>query len=163
MTAPADIIAAVATPPGRGGIGVVRISGPDLRPHLESLVGRVPPPRAAMRAAFHDAAGRTIDDGLVLYFPGPHSYTGEDVVELQGHGGPVVMRMLLSRCLELGARVAEPGEFTRRAFLNDKLDLAQAESVADVIEAATEEDVRGAYARAGVPFERMSAAILVEA
>jgi tRNA modification GTPase len=135
-------IAAIATPPGRGGIGVVRVSGADLANFAERLIGRVPMPRRAERAVFRDATGREIDDGLALYFPAPRSYTGDDVLELHGHGGPVVMQMLLRRCLELGARVAEPGEFTRRAFLADKLDLAQAEAVADLIDAATESAAR---------------------
>jgi len=137
-----DPIAAVATAPGRGGIGVVRLSGKHLAPLAQALLGKVPAPRRAIRAVFLDAQGAAIDDGIALYFPAPHSYTGEDVLELQGHGGPVVMQMLLKRCLELGARPAEPGEFTRRAFLNDKLDLAQAESVADLIEAATDSAAR---------------------
>jgi tRNA modification GTPase len=135
-------IAAIATPPGRGGIGVVRVSGADLGSFAAALIGRMPAPRRAERAVFRDAAGREIDDGLALYFPAPRSYTGEDVLELHGHGGPVVMQMLLRRCLELGARVADPGEFTRRAFLADKLDLAQAEAVADLIDAATESAAR---------------------
>jgi len=135
-------IAAIATPPGRGGIGVVRISGGGLASVAERLFGRVPTPRRAERAIFRDAAGREIDEGLVLFFPAPRSYTGEDVLELHGHGGPVVMQMLLRRCLELGARIAEPGEFTRRAFLADKLDLAQAEAVADLIDASTESAAR---------------------
>ncbi|MFO1362749.1 MAG: tRNA uridine-5-carboxymethylaminomethyl(34) synthesis GTPase MnmE [Burkholderiales bacterium] len=138
----ADAIAAIATAPGRAGIGVVRVSGPALGRFATGLLGRALPPRRATRAAFRDAAGAAIDDGLALYFPAPHSYTGEDVLELHGHGGPVVLQMLLRRCFELGARLAEPGEFTRRAFLNDKLDLAQAEAVADVIEAATETAAR---------------------
>ena len=142
MTQPDDPIAAIATAPGRGGIGVVRMSGKNLAPLAQALLGMVPEARRAVRAAFLDAHGTAIDDGLALYFPGPHSYTGEAVLELQGHGGPVVMQMLLKRCLELGARLAEPGEFTRRAFLNDKLDLAQAESVADLIEAATDSAAR---------------------
>jgi len=142
VTQPDDPIAAIATAPGRGGIGVVRVSGKDLAQLTRALLGRLPAPRRAIRAAFVDARGAAIDDGLALYFPAPHSYTGEDVLELQGHGGPVVMQMLLKRCLELGARLAEPGEFTRRAFLNDKLDLAQAESVADLIEAATDSAAR---------------------
>ena len=142
MTQPDDPIAAIATAPGRGGIGVVRVSGRSLVPLARALLGKVPAARRAIRAAFLDARGAAIDDGLALYFPAPHSYTGEDVLELQGHGGPVVMQMLLKRCLELGARLAEPGEFTRRAFLNDKLDLAQAESVADLIEAATDSAAR---------------------
>ena len=111
-------------------------------PLAQALLGALPLPRYAVRAAFLDAHGTAIDDGIALYFPAPHSYTGEDVLELQGHGGPVVMQMVLKRCLELGARLAEPGEFTRRAYLNDKLDLAQAESVADLIEAATDSAVR---------------------
>ena len=142
MTQPDDPIAAIATAPGRGGIGVVRVSGRSLVPLALALLGKVPAARRAIRADFLDARGAAIDDGLALYFPAPHSYTGEEVLELQGHGGPVVMQMLLKRCLELGARLAEPGEFTRRAFLNDKLDLAQAESVADLIEAATDSAAR---------------------
>jgi len=133
-----DPIAAVATAPGRGGIGVVRLSGKHLAPLAQALLGKMPAARRAVRAAFLDAQGEAIDDGIAIYFPAPHSYTGEDVLELQGHGGQVVLHLLLKRCLELGARPAEPGEFTRRAFLNDKLDLAQAESVADLIEAATD-------------------------
>jgi tRNA modification GTPase len=139
---PDDPIAAIATPPGRGGIGVVRVSGKDLAQFTRAVLGKVPAPRRALRAVFIDAHGAALDDGLALYFPAPHSYTGEDVLELQGHGGPVVMQMLLKRCLELGARLAEPGEFTHRAFLNDRLDLAQAESVADLIEAATDSAAR---------------------
>ena len=135
-------IAAIATPPGRGGIGVVRVSGAELTSFARALMGRLPAPRRAERAVFRDSAGREIDEGLALFFPAPRSYTGEDVLELHGHGGPVVMRMLLRRCLELGARVAEPGEFTHRAFLADKLDLAQAEAVADLIDAATESAAR---------------------
>ncbi len=142
MSPLSDLIAAIATAHGRAGIGVVRVSGRALGRFAEQLVGSVPPPRLATRAVFRDAAGAAIDDGIALYFPAPHSYTGEDVLELQGHGGPVVLQMLLRRCFELGARLAEPGEFTRRAFLNDKLDLAQAEAVADVIEAATETAAR---------------------
>jgi len=137
-----EIIAAIATPPGRGGIGVVRISGNCLESMLRALVNTDVAPRRATRAAFRTADGGVIDQGLVLFFPAPHSYTGEDVIELQGHGGPVVLQLLLRRCLELGARVAEPGEFTKRAFLNDKLDLAQAESVADLIDASTAEAAR---------------------
>ncbi len=139
-----DVIAAIATAPGRGGIGVVRVSGPGLRPFAQRLLGKVPEPRRAARASFRDASGAAIDDGLALFFPAPHSYTGEDVLELQAHGGNVVLRMLLARCIELGARHAEPGEFTRRAFLNDRIDLAQAESVADLIDASTEAAARSA-------------------
>jgi tRNA modification GTPase len=141
---PSECIAAIATAPGRGGIGVVRISGPSLSPLAAALGGREPQARIAQFARFRDGSGGLIDEGLLLYFPAPHSFTGEDVIELQGHGGPVVMQMLLARCLELGARLAEPGEFTRRAFLNGKLDLAQAESVADLIEASTAAAARSA-------------------
>jgi len=139
-----EVIAAVATAPGRGGIGVVRVSGPQLLPLAEQLCGRQPPPRQAVLTSFLDSRGEAIDQGILLYFPAPHSFTGEDVLELQGHGGPVVMQMLLGRCLELGARLAEPGEFSRRAFLNDKLDLAQAEAVSDLIEASTAAAARSA-------------------
>src|SRR5438445_378555 len=133
-----DVIAAVATALGRAGIGIVRVSGKRLEQLAQHLLGGVPAPRLAVRATFRAATGEPIDDGIALFFPAPASYTGEDVLELQGHGGPVVLHMILRRCLELGARLAEPGEFTRRAFLNDKLDLAQAEGVADLIDAATE-------------------------
>ena len=139
-----DTIAAIATAPGASGIGVVRISGPRLGPLIAVLVGRSLPPRQAILAGFRDERGEVIDQGIALFFPAPHSYTGEDVLELQGHGGPVVLQQLLRRCLELGARPAKPGEFTQRAYLNDKLDLAQAESVADLIGAATAEAARGA-------------------
>ncbi|HJU22328.1 MAG TPA: tRNA uridine-5-carboxymethylaminomethyl(34) synthesis GTPase MnmE [Casimicrobiaceae bacterium] len=137
-------IAAIATPPGRGGIGIVRVSGGDLRELIDGIAGRALPARVATRATFRDATGGAIDEGLALYFPAPDSYTGENVVEWHGHGGIAVMRLLLARCVELGARLAEPGEFTKRAFLNGKLDLAQAESVADVIEASTATAVRAA-------------------
>jgi tRNA modification GTPase len=136
------VIAALATAQGRAGIGIVRVSGKQLERLASSLLGGVPAPRLVVRATFHGAAGEPIDDGVALFFPAPASYTGEDVLELQGHGGPVVLHMILKRCLELGARLAEPGEFTRRAFLNDKLDLAQAEGVADLIDAATEAAAR---------------------
>jgi tRNA modification GTPase len=139
-----DTIAAVATAAGRGGIGVVRVSGRALAAFARELCGQTPAPREAAYVRFCDAAGGVIDEGLLLHFPAPHSFTGQDVLELQGHGGPVVLQMLLRRCVELGARLAEPGEFTRRAFLNDKLDLAQAEAVADLIEASTEAAVRSA-------------------
>ena len=137
-----DVIAAVATAAGRGGVAVIRISGPSLRPLLSGLVNAEPLPRRATLARFRDANDATIDQGIALFFPAPHSYTGEDVIELQGHGGPVVVQMLLARCLELGARIAEPGEYTKRAFLNGRLDLAQAEGVADLINATTQEAAR---------------------
>ena len=140
-----DIIAAIATAPGRAGIGIVRVSGRNLGPYIEHLMGgRTLTPRRAALTSFRDARGAPLDEGLALYFPAPHSYTGEDVLELQGHGGPMVLRLLLQRCVELGARVAEPGEFTRRAFLNGKLDLAQAEGVVDLIEATTVQAARSA-------------------
>jgi tRNA modification GTPase len=137
-----DIIAANATPPGRGGIGVVRVSGKSLQSLALRVIGYIPKPRHATLSKFLDEDGMPIDQGIALYFPSPHSYTGEDVLELQGHGGPVVMNLLLSRCLSAGARLAQPGEFTLRAFLNGKLDLAQAESVADIIDASTGEAAR---------------------
>ena len=139
-----DTIAAIATAPGRGGVGVVRVSGASLGAFAFELCGREPKPRTAHFMRFLDAEERVIDEGILLYFSAPASFTGEDVLELQGHGGPVVMQMLLERCLQLGARLAEPGEFTRRAFLNGKLDLAQAESVADLIEASTAAAARSA-------------------
>ena len=139
-----DTIAAIATAPGRGGVGVIRISGSNLLPFAFALTEKTPKPRYASLADFKAADGSTIDTGLLLYFPNPQSFTGEDVLELQGHGGPVVMQMLLARCLDLGARLAEPGEFSRRAFLNGKMDLAQAEAVADLIDAATASAARSA-------------------
>lgn len=145
MTEP---IAAIATAPGRGGIGVVRVSGRNLVPLMTAVLGREIAPRQAVYAAFKDRAGEAIDRGVALYFPAPHSYTGEAVLELQGHGGPVVMQLVLRRVLEagqdLGVRLARPGEFTERAYLNDKLDLAQAEAVADLIDASTERAARAA-------------------
>ena len=140
-------IAAIATAPGVGGVGVVRVSGGDLAPLIRAITGRgALVARLATFCRFRAADGAAIDEGLAIHFPSPHSYTGEDVLELQGHGGPVVLRMLLARCLALGCRLAEPGEFTKRAYLNNKLDLAQAESVADLIEASTESAVRAARA-----------------
>lgn len=140
----ADTIAAIATAPGRGGIGVVRISGEALSGLAQSILGKALVPRVATLCNFLASDRSVIDQGIALYFPAPHSYTGEDVLELQGHGGDAVSRLLLGRCLELGARPAEPGEFTRRAFLNDKMDLAQAESVVDLIDAATTEAAKTA-------------------
>jgi len=141
---PTDTIAAIATPPGRGGIGIVRISGPNAAAIAYELTGHTPRPRRAQLRAFQDEEGGALDTGLVLYFPGPDSFTGEDVLELQGHGGAVVMDMLLKRVLELGARQAKPGEFSERAFLNDKLDLAQAEAIADLIDSGSEQAARAA-------------------
>ena len=141
-------IVAIATAPGRGAVGIVRVSGADLQPLVQALCGRALPPRQATLLPFLAADGSAIDQGLALYFPAPHSYTGEDVLELQAHGGPVLLQLLLARCLQAGAalglRLAEPGEFTERAFLNGKLDLAQAEAVADLIDASTEAAARSA-------------------
>ena len=144
-------IAAIATAPGRGGIGVVRVSGKNLAPVMQEVCGTTQlQPRYATYLPFRNEDGSAIDQGIAIYFKAPHSYTGEDVLELQGHGGPVVMQMLLARCLqagqEIGLRLAQPGEFTHRAFLNDKLDLAQAEAVADLIEASTEAAAKSASA-----------------
>jgi tRNA modification GTPase len=139
-----DTIVAAATPPGRGGVGVVRVSGPKVPEIAATLVGELPKPRFATLTHFLDQHGESIDVGLTLFFPGPHSYTGEHVVELQGHGGPVVVERLVERCVELGARRARPGEFTERAFLNDKIDLAQAEAVADLIDAGSRDAARAA-------------------
>ena len=140
----ADTIAAIATAPGRGGIGVVRVSGAQVPTVALALIGKLPPPRLATLANFIDIDGSVIDQGIALYFAAPHSFTGEAVLELQGHGGPAVMQRLLARCLEIGARMAQPGEFTRRAYLNDKLDLAQAESVADLIDASSVQAAKSA-------------------
>jgi len=140
-----DTICAIATAAGRGGVGIVRVSGPTASAIASGVIeSGLPQPRHATLVPFRDAAGLTIDEGIALYFPGPHSYTGEDVLELQGHGGPVVLEMLLSRVIELGARRARAGEFTERAFLNDKLDLAQAEAVADLIDAGSVAAARAA-------------------
>ena len=141
---PIPTIAAIATAPGRGGIGIVRVSGRDCRAIASGLLGRLPQPRTAELHRFLDAAGDAIDEGIALFFPAPASFTGEDVLELQGHGGPVVLDLLLRRVFELGARAAEPGEFTQRAFLNDKLDLAQAEAVADLIDSGSSQAARAA-------------------
>ena len=144
----ADAIAAIATAPGRGAVGIVRVSGRDLSNVIVALCGKLLPSRVATYLPMLDAHGAAIDHGLAIHFPSPHSYTGEDVLELQAHGGTVVLQLLLARCLEAGAavglRVAEPGEFTARAFLNDKLDLAQAEAVSDLIDASTEAAARSA-------------------
>lgn len=144
MVESASPIAAIATPPGRGGVGIVRISGTSLSPFLEAFGAVGIQPRYASFTDFRDNQGELIDQGLLLYFPGPHSFTGEDVIEIQGHGGPVVMDALLKRVVELGARVANPGEFSQRAFLNDKIDLAQAEAIADLIDASSQQAARSA-------------------
>ncbi len=139
-----DTIAAIATAPGAAGVGIVRLSGPGCRTIAATLLGRPPQPRHAHYLRFRDADGGTLDDGLLIHFPAPHSYTGEDVLELQGHGSPVLLARLLRRCLGLGARMARPGEFTERAFLEGRLDLAQAEAVADLIGAGSEAAARAA-------------------
>ena len=141
-------IAAIATAPGRGAVGIVRVSGASVVAIIQALCGRALKPREATYLPFRAEDGSTIDQGLAIHFPAPNSYTGEDVLELQAHGGPVVLQLLLARCLEagkaIGLRVAEPGEFTERAFLNDKIDLAQAEAIADLIDASTEAAARSA-------------------
>lgn len=146
----ADPIVAIATAPGRGAVGIVRVSGKAIGGFVEQWLGRQLNAREAHYLPFPDAQGQAIDHGLALFFPGPHSYTGEDVLELQAHGGPVVLQLLMARCLELARtalprlRLAEPGEFTERAFLNNKIDLAQAEAIADLIDASTEAAARSA-------------------
>ena len=163
-----DPIAAIATASGRGAVGIVRVSGPSLAPLVQAICGRALQPREATLLAFRAADGSAIDQGLALHFPAPHSYTGEDVLELQAHGGPVVLQLLLARCLQAGAeadpasgaphlpglRVARPGEFTERAFLNDKIDLAQAEAIADLIDASTEAAARSASRSLAGEFSR---------
>tara|TARA_R110002110_G_scaffold333755_2_gene544654 strand:- start:227951 stop:229330 length:1380 start_codon:yes stop_codon:yes gene_type:complete len=150
-----DTIAAVATAPGRGGIGIIRLSGPAARPIAERIASTRLQPRHAHFCTFRDAAGDALDTGISLYFPGPHSFTGEDVVELQGHGGPVIMDLLLRACLAAGARQARPGEFSERAYLNDKLDLAQAEAIADLINSTTEQAARNAHRSLQGEFSRL--------
>jgi tRNA modification GTPase len=165
MNSDRDPIVAIATAPGRGGIGIVRLSGQDLAPVVAGVLGRAAlQPRHARFGRFLDASGQAIDEGIALFYPAPHSYTGESVLELQGHGGPVVLRLLLQRCLEcgrsIGLRLAEPGEFTRRAFLNDRLDLAQAEAVADLIDASTETAARSAVRSLTGEFSRVVHALV---
>ncbi|MDH3510498.1 MAG: tRNA uridine-5-carboxymethylaminomethyl(34) synthesis GTPase MnmE [Gammaproteobacteria bacterium] len=139
-----DTIVARATPPGRGGIAVTRISGPGVRGMAANLLGRVPEPRMATFSGFFDRLGEAVDSGIALFFPAPHSFTGEDVLELQGHGGPIVCDLLIETVIGLGARLAQPGEFSRRAFLNDKLDLSQAEAIADLIDSDSRSAARAA-------------------
>ena len=144
MSDHSQTIAAIATASGRGGVGIIRISGQQVPAIAETMLGKLPKPRYAHYGRFYDAQGQSLDDGIALYFPAPHSYTGEDVLELQGHGGPVILDALLKTTLTLGARLARPGEFTERAFLNDRLDLAQAEAVADLIDANSQAAARAA-------------------
>lgn len=158
----ADIIAAVATPPGQGGIGIVRVSGPLLSEFIVKIVGKPLVPRVATLSRFLGDHGQTLDEGVAIFFPRPHSYTGEDVLELHGHGGVAVLNMLLARCLNLGARGAEPGEFTKRAYLAGKLDLAQAESVADLIAASSEEAARAAMRSLQGEFSAACEALVAE-
>jgi len=158
----ADTIVAIATPPGRGGIGVVRVSGPDSAQLARAVLGALPQPRHATVRTFRDARGKPIDQGMALFFPGPGSFTGEDILELHGHGGPVVMDMLVARLIELGARPARPGEFSERAFLNGKLDLAQAEAVADLIESGSASAARAALRSLQGEFSRRVRALVAE-
>ncbi len=176
LTRHLDPIVAIATAPGRGAIGIVRISGKALGPIIQALCGRSLQPRQASYLPFKDAQGRVIDQGLALYFPTPHSFTGEDVFEMQAHGGPVVLQLLLTRCLQaaletdpasqqpclLNLRVAQPGEFSERAFLNDKIDLAQAEAIADLIDASTETAARSAARSLSGEFSDEIQALLVK-
>jgi len=149
-----DTIVAAATPPGKGGIGVVRISGDDAEKLALALVGKVPQPRLATHAKIHDKHGTELDSGIVLYFPGSASYTGEPVLEFHGHGGPVVVALVIDAAIELGARRAEPGEFSKRAFLNGKLDLVQAEAIADLIDSGTSQAARAALRSLSGAFSR---------
>jgi tRNA modification GTPase len=144
MTYTPDTIVAAATPPGTGGVGIVRVSGDKVEAIASAMLGSLPEPRYATHSIFRKATGEELDSGIALYFPGPASFTGESVLEFHGHGGPVVMSMLVDAAVGLGARQAEPGEFTKRAFLNDKLDLAQAEAIADLISSGTEQAARAA-------------------
>ena len=159
-----DAIAAIATAPGRGAVGVVRVSGKDLSAVIAAVCNKPLQPRKATYLPFLDAAGGAIDKGLAIYFPAPHSYTGEDVLELQAHGGPVVLRLLLARCLQAlpHLRLAQPGEFTERAFLNDKIDLAQAEAIADLIDASTETAARSAARSMAGEFSNAVNALLAQ-
>jgi len=160
MSYVSDAIAAIATAPGRGGIGVVRVSGRDLSRVVRGVIGRELAPRVAVATRFLGADGEALDHGLAIWFPAPASYTGENVLELHGHGGPAVLGLVLARCLELGARIAQPGEFTQRAFLNDKLDLAQAESVADLIDAGSAAAARAAGRSLSGEFSRLTHALV---
>lgn len=161
-TNPTDTIAAIATASGAGGIGVVRVSGQLCKTIAAEILGRCPAPRHAAYLDFKQENGDLIDRGIAIFYPNPHSYTGEDVLELQAHGGTALMQILLSRCIDLGARQAAPGEFTRRAYLNDKIDLAQAEAVADVINAATAEAAKSAVRSLSGEFSQRINALLLK-
>ena len=157
-----DTIVAIATPPGRGGIGIVRVSGSEAASIARALLGSLPKPRQATFRTFRDARGQALDEGLALYFPGPNSFTGEDVLEIHGHGGPVVLDMMVARALEMGARPARPGEFSERAFLNGKIDLAQAEAVADLIASGSESAARAALRSLQGEFSRHVHAVVAD-
>jgi tRNA modification GTPase len=157
-----DTIVAVATPSGRGGVGIIRVSGSLVTEIAKKIIGSVPPPFKASHRLFKDEAGQTLDDGVAIYFPNPKSFTGEDVLELQGHGGNIVMDMLLKRCVELGARLAKPGEFSERAFLNDKLDLTQAEAIADLIDSGSEQAARSALRSLQGDFSKAIDSLLIK-
>ena len=157
-----DTIAAIATPSGRGGVGIIRVSGPKATDIAQQVLGSLPQPFKASHRLFKDKQQQTLDDGVALYFPGPNSFTGEDVLELQGHGGQIVMDMLMERCLELGARVARPGEFSERAFLNDKLDLTQAEAIADLIDSGSEQAARSALRSLQGDFSKAINSLLIK-
>lgn len=159
---PQDSIAAVATPPGKGGVGVIRVSGGRVSAIIESVLRKPLQPRRAHFLPFLDADGSTLDSGLALYFPAPHSFTGEDVLELHGHGSPMALDLLLRRILSLGVRLARPGEFSERAFLNDKIDLAQAEAIADLIDSSTEQAARSAQRSLQGEFSRLIGALVEE-
>lgn len=149
-----DTIVAVATPPGRGGIGIIRVSGDATEAVARKLLGRVPRPRYAQYTDFVGADGAVLDQGIALFYPTPHSFTGENVLELQGHGGPVILDLILQEILALNVRMARPGEFSERAFLNNKIDLAQAEAIADLIDSASQQAARGAMASLQGEFSR---------
>jgi tRNA modification GTPase len=150
-----DTIVAIATPPGRGGVGIVRVSGANIEQIVVDIIGRPLPPREAVFSKFKGANNETLDEGVAIYFPAPASFTGEHVLELQGHGGPVILDTLLQRCLQLGARMARPGEFSERAFLNDKFDLTQAEAIADLIDASSLQAARCAVRSLQGDFSRL--------
>lgn len=157
-----DTIAAIATPSGRGGVGIIRLSGPNVCEISKQILGNLPNPHKATHRLFKDKNNNILDDGVAIFFPKPHSFTGEDVLELQGHGGHIVMDMLMQRCLELGARVARPGEFSERAFLNDKLDLTQAEAIADLIDSGSEQAARSALRSLQGDFSKAIDSLLIK-
>lgn len=162
MQSRTETVTAVATAQGRGGIGVIRVTGPDSLRIAQEILGRIPDPRHAYFTDFLDEKGLPLDQGILIYYKAPHSYTGEDVLELQGHGGVAVLQLMLQRCLALGAKLAQPGEFTRRAYLNDKLDLAQAEAVADLIDATTTQAARSAIRSLNGEFSQVIAKLVAQ-